>query len=75
MQRTGEGDVVLMAPLLRDEVVRVGAFREALPEEAPTSLAEEFVRLLVERGIAQAVPPAPASGPPAASGPKHRADA
>ena len=74
MQRTGEGDVVLeangyrwtfdgrcmalMAPLLRDEVVRVGAFREALPEEAPTSLAEEFVRLLVERGIAQAVPPA-----------------
>ena len=96
MERTGEGDVVLEANgyrwtfdgrctaltalLLRDEVVRVGAFREALPEGAPASLAEEFVRLLVERGIAHTIPPAAAcdrpaaSGGPAASGTKHRAD-
>ena len=83
MERTGEGDGVLEANgyrwtfdgrcmaltalLLRDEVVRVSAFREALPEGAPTSLAEEFVRLLVERGIAHAIPPA-------ASGTKLRAD-
>ena len=67
--------------------MRVGAFREALPEGAPASLAEEFVRLLVEHGIAHTIPPAAAcdrpaasggpegSGGPAASGTKHRADA
>ena len=61
----------LMAPLLRGEVVRVGAFRAgAAVEEAaasegtsPASFADELAKLLVMRGIAQALPPAPASGP------------
>ena len=59
----------LMALLLRGATVRVGAFREAAaaegaaPEEVSASFADELARLLVMRGIAQAVPPAAASGP------------
>ncbi len=102
MQRTDDGDAVLeangyrwtldgrcmdlMAPLLRGEVVRVGAFRAGAAVEgaaveetasegaasegaasegaSSASFADELARLLVTRGIAQAVPPPdPASGP------------
>ena len=105
MQQAGDGDVVLeangyrwtldgrckdlMAPLLRGEVVRVGAFRAGAAAEGATaegaasegaasegaasegatadeaasaSFADELARLLVMRGIVQAVPPDPASG-------------
>ena len=57
--------LTLLAPLLRGGTVRVGAFREAAPEGegASASLADELARLLVARGIAQSVPPAPASVP------------
>ena len=65
--------MALMAPLLRGETVRVGAFREAAaegavaegaaPEGVSASFADEVARVLVMRGIAQAVPPAAASGP------------
>ena len=60
----------LMAPLLRGEVVRVGTFRAGAAAEgaaaegtaaegtASASFADELARLLVIRGIAQAVPPA-----------------
>ncbi len=63
--------MALLAPLLRGGTVRVGAFREAAPEGA-TAVADELARLLVERGIAQAVPPAPASGPGLRPPPEHR---
>ena len=55
----------LLALLLRGGTVRVGAFRESAPEGggASASLADELARLLVERGIADAVPPNQASGP------------
>jgi len=57
----------LLASLLRDGTVLVGAFRESAsapaPEEDPASFADELLRLLVTRGIAHAVPPEPASGP------------
>ena len=51
----------LLAPLLRGGSVRVGSFRETVPEGASAELADEFLRLLVTRGVAYAVPPA--SGP------------
>ena len=54
----------LMALLLRGATVRVGALREAAAAEgASASFADELARLLVMRGIAQAVPPATAAGP------------
>ena len=65
--------MALMAPLLRGGTVRVGAFREAAaegavaegaaPEGVSASFADDLATLLVMRGIAQAVPPAAASGP------------
>ena len=57
----------LLASLLRDGTVLVGAFRESAPAPAPgedpASFADELLRLLVARGIAHAIPPDPASGP------------
>ena len=57
----------LLASLLRDGTVLVGAFRESAsapaPGEDPASFADELLRLLVTRGIAHASPPEPASGP------------
>ncbi len=55
--------VELLAPLLRGGSVRVGAFRETVVEGASAELADEFLKLLVMRGVAYAVPPA--------SGPEH----
>ena len=57
--------MALLASLLQGGIVRVGTFREAASEGegASASLADELARLLVERGIAHAVPPVPASGP------------
>ena len=52
----------LIIPLIRGGTVRVGAFRDAVPEGVPASLADAFLRLLVERGIAYCVPPDSASG-------------
>ena len=48
----------LLATLLRGAPVRAGAFREALPEGAAADLADDFLKLLVEQGIATAAPPA-----------------
>ena len=48
----------LLATLLRGAPVRAGAFREALPEGTAADLADDFLRLLVEQGIATATPPA-----------------
>ncbi len=48
----------LLAPLLRGAGVRAGAFREALPEGAAADLADDFLKLLVQQGIASATPPA-----------------
>ena len=48
----------LLASLLRGGVVRVGAFRETVPEGTPAGSADEFLKLLVMRGVACAVPPA-----------------
>ncbi len=61
-RRTFDGRCMdLLASLLRDGAVSVGALREsaaaAAPDEDPASFADEFVRLLVTRGIAHAVPP------------------
>lgn len=50
-----------LAPLLRGGTVRVGAFRETVPEGTPAEAADEFLKLLVVRGVACTVPPA--SGP------------
>ena len=47
----------LLATLLRGAPVRAGAFREALPEGAAADLADDFLKLLVEQGIATATPP------------------
>ena len=59
-----------LASLLRVGEVSVGALREsaaaAAADEAPASFADEFVRLLVARGVAHAVPPAPEPGGTAA---------
>ena len=79
LERNADGDAVLeangyrwtfdprcmelIAPLVRGETVRAGTFREAVPEGAPASLADAFLELLVERGIAYCVPPDSASGP------------
>ena len=61
-RRTFDGRCMdLLASLLRGGAVSVGALREsaaaAAPDEDPASFADEFVRLLVTRGIAHAVPP------------------
>ena len=57
----------LLASLLREGTVLVGAFRESAsapaPGEDPASFADELLRLLVARGIAHAVAPDPASAP------------
>ena len=44
----------LLATLLRGAPVRAGAFREALPEGDAADLADDFLKLLVEQGIATA---------------------
>ena len=70
-RRTFDGRCMeLLAPLLRGRAVTVGVLRESAsapaPEEDPASFADEFVRLLVTRGIAHAVPPPePGEGPAA----------
>ena len=66
-RRTFDGRCMeLLASLLRVREVSVGALREsaaaAAADEDPASFADEFVRLLVARGIAHAVPPAPEPG-------------
>ena len=76
LERAADGDAVLqangyrwtfdgrcaelLAPLLRGGSVRAGAFREALPAGAEAGLADDFLKLLVRRGIATATPPPPA---------------
>ena len=66
-RRTFDGRCMeLLASLLRVGEVSVGALREsaaaAAADEDPASFADEFVRLLVARGVAHAVPPAPEPG-------------
>ena len=78
VERTADGDAVLeangyrwtfdgrcvdlMTPLLRGEVVCVGALRDSVPEGDSTAFADELARLLVMQGVAEAVPPAPVAG-------------
>ena len=79
LERNADGDTVLEAngyrwtfdprcmelivPLIQGRTVKVGTFREAAPEGVPASLADEFLVLLVERGIAHCIPPDPAFDP------------